>query len=79
MNFRKANANDINELVLLFKNLQDMHSKNVTNIFNQNIDECVLNDYINNVILNENYNFYIVEDKKKDNRSNRGNNYYRKR
>ncbi|KGO13625.1 GNAT family N-acetyltransferase [Clostridium botulinum] len=65
MNFRKANANDVNELVLLFKNLQDMHSENVTNIFNQNISECVLNDYISNVILNEDYNFYIVEDKKK--------------
>ncbi|MFV3011096.1 GNAT family N-acetyltransferase [Clostridium botulinum] len=65
MNFRKANANDVNELVLLFKNLQDMHSKNVTNIFNQNIDEYSLKDYINNVILNENHNFYIVEDKKK--------------
>ncbi|MCS4454392.1 hypothetical protein JTT00_04465 [Clostridium botulinum] len=78
MNFRKANANDINELALLFKNLQDMHSKNVTNIFNQNIDECVVNDYINNVILNENYNF-ILWKIKKDNRSNRGNNYYRKR
>ncbi|KEI91016.1 GNAT family N-acetyltransferase [Clostridium botulinum] len=65
MNFRKANANDVNELVLLFKNLQTMHSENVTNIFNKNIDECVLKDYINNVILNENYNFYIVEDKKK--------------
>ncbi|HID0874827.1 TPA: GNAT family N-acetyltransferase, partial [Clostridium botulinum] len=34
MNFRKANANDVNELVLLFKNLQAMHSENVTNIFN---------------------------------------------
>ncbi|HBJ2608448.1 GNAT family N-acetyltransferase [Clostridium botulinum] len=65
MNFRKANANDVNELVLLFKNLQTMHSENVTNIFNKNIDGCVLKDYINNVILNENYNFYIVEDKKK--------------
>ncbi|MGO5075792.1 hypothetical protein ACTQ4K_18020 [Clostridium sporogenes] len=42
-----------------------MHSKNVTNIFNQNINECILENYINNVILNENYNFYIVEDKKK--------------
>ncbi|AUM98125.1 GNAT family N-acetyltransferase [Clostridium botulinum] len=65
MNFRKANANDVNELVLLFKNLQAMHSENVTNIFNKNIDECVLKEYINNVILNEDYNFYIVEDKKK--------------
>ncbi|HDK7160419.1 GNAT family N-acetyltransferase [Clostridium botulinum] len=65
MNFRKANANDVNELVLLFKNLQDMHSENVTNIFNKNIDECILKEYINNVILNEDYNFYIVEDKKK--------------
>ncbi|NFK77695.1 GNAT family N-acetyltransferase [Clostridium botulinum] len=65
MNFRKANANDVNELVLLFKNLQVMHSENVTNIFNKNIDECILKEYINNVILNEDYNFYIVEDKKK--------------
>lgn len=65
MNFRKANANDVNELVLLFKNLQAMHSENVTNIFNKNIDECVLKEYINNVILNEDYNFYIVEDKKR--------------
>ncbi|APC80943.1 TPA: GNAT family N-acetyltransferase [Clostridium botulinum] len=65
MNFRKANANDVNELVLLFKNLQAMHSENVTNIFNKNIDECILKEYINNVILNEDYNFYIVEDKKK--------------
>ncbi len=58
MNFRKANANDVNELVLLFKNLQAMHGKNVTNIFNKNIDECILKEYINNVILNEDYNFY---------------------
>ncbi|MCS4446419.1 hypothetical protein JTT02_08860 [Clostridium botulinum] len=65
MNFRKANANDVNELVLLFKNLQAMHSENVTNIFNKNIDECILKEYINNVILNEDYNFYIVEDKKR--------------
>ncbi|MHB9908921.1 GNAT family N-acetyltransferase [Clostridium botulinum] len=65
MNFRKANANDVNELVLLFKNLQAIHGKNVTNIFNKNIDECILKEYINNVILNEDYNFYIVEDKKK--------------
>ncbi len=79
MNFREANANDVNELVLLFKNLQDMHSENVTNVFNQNIDEYILMGYVSKVISSENYNFYVAEDKKKDNRCIRGNNYYRKR
>lgn len=65
MNFRKANANDVNELVLLFKNLQDMHSENVTNVFNQNIDEYILMDYVSKVISSENYNFYIAEDEKR--------------
>ncbi len=65
MNFREANANDVNELVLLFKNLQDMHSENVTNVFNQNIDEYILMGYVSKVISSENYNFYVAEDKKK--------------
>lgn len=65
MNFREANANDVNELVLLFKNLQDMHSENVTNVFNQNIDEYILMDYVSKVISSENYNFYIAEDEKR--------------
>lgn len=65
MNFRKANEKDVNELVLLFMDLLVMHSENVTNVFNENVDGDILKDYISEAISKENHSFYIAEDEEK--------------